>query len=154
MGKFCGKCGTAIPEGTNRCPSCGFDPTIPEILNDVGDIGIRCCKYGISGGRLTKLADEDIRITNGTECFNKLIWTADEFGTGADKSGERDFEFFCTVGDGEGSMVLPVDLSDTEVPYRIGAMITDDLKLHFYIGSDADNLEYVCEFLPSETDDE
>lgn len=150
MGKFCGRCGKEIPEGTGKCPACGFDPEMPEIMSEVGDIGLRCRKYGIRNGRPEKLADENIKITDGPGCFNNLVWTTDEFGAGTDVNRQRDFEFYCTFrGDAE-TMVLPVDLSDTEVPYKVGAMITDDLSLHIYIGSDADNLEYVCNFLPDE----
>lgn len=150
MGKFCGRCGKAIPEGTNRCAACGYDPTVPEVLTEVGDIGIRCRKFGVSDGRFVKLSDDNVKITDGPDCFNKLVWTTDEFGSGIDAERQRDFEFFVTFRGKAETMILPADLSETEAPYKIGAMITDDLMLHLYIGSDSDNLEYECRFLPDE----
>lgn len=150
MGRFCGRCGHEIPEGTSRCAACGYDPTMPEVLSQVGDIGIRCRKYGLTDGRLTLQADNDMRIANGQECFNKTVWTSVEFGAGPDLGKPRDFDFYCTFRGRVGKMSLPVDMSEIEVPYRVGAMITSDLMLHFYIGSENDNLEYVCKFLPDE----
>ena len=120
------------------------------IIADVGEIGIYCREYGNSPDGFRVLSEGILDISTGPDCFERIVWSDLNFGIGTSSKRPRKIEILCTYKGNRGSMAVEVDLTDMVSPYNLGVKITEDLKLHFYIGTEGNNIEYVFKFLPEE----
>ena len=120
------------------------------IAADVGGIGIYCREYGNSPDGFGVLSEGVLDISTGTECFDRIVWSDLNFGIGTSSKRPRKIEIVCTYKGSRGTMGVDVDLTDMVSPYNLGVKITEDLRLHFYIGTEGNSIEYVFKFLPEE----
>lgn len=166
MGKVCECCGRELKEDSTVCAVCGYDSTAVSddgltaevraaihrrsVVSEVGDIGVMCYTYGNTGSGFGKKSAEKLRICSGVECLCKAVWTDRSFGVGPDPSKPRTVQFSIEYKGTEGIMELEVDMNDMPSPYKIGAMISEDLVMHFYIGLPEDNMEFAGGFLPED----